>query len=377
MIYHGPRWSRKPLKGNGSWTRDAGLDGGARRVNCNCESECDEIAQQLEPSQDGLCARTVLLHAFVTTARVMARAQWSGWPGGCGWWTMCLLVWLMPSSRGSCVWTRYGTGLPSGNGTDATTNVEPAQTQEEGQEVFGPDTPPPGRAEANAREVEHRLGDLWEDGHDHLVEMMAEAVRIAYEHAETNAVLTTGMRLLWGSIAGYGQHRPHRVLLPPRWLQWIQGKIEVAMNEDAEATVEHEGVGLLHLLPSAGIPRQVVRDDVKAEGGEEMGLMQVDTPRARGRRPQQWIRILDSLRHMTPRIRQRVIGKLRGWLRRRLQGLGKDVGALAGMYRNVTEGSVKDECAAGSRCSEDDMENPEPGTPRRRMWKVIQLRRTL
>ena len=242
-------------------------------------------------------------------------------------------------------------------------NVEPAQTQEEGQEVFGPDTPPPGRAEANAREVEHRLGDLWEDGQDHLVEMMTEAVRIAYEHAETNAVLTTGMRLLWGSIAGYGQHRPHRVLLPPRWLQWIQGKIEVAMNEDAEATVEHEVVGLLHLLPPAEVQQQVVRDDAQAEGREEMVLMQVDTPRARGRRPQEWIRILDGLRHMTPRIRQLVIGKLRGWLGRRLQGLGKDVGALAGMYRNVTEGPAQDECAAEPRCSEDGMENPEPGTP--------------
>ena len=88
------------------------------------------------------------------------------------------------------------------------------------------------------------------------------------------------------------------------------------------------------------------RDDGDDDEGEVIGLLQVplpqvSTPRARGRRPQKWIQALDDLRHMThPTEGGRATANM-------AESQTAGVCALAGMFRNVSDGPSEDACDEG------------------------------
>ena len=198
---------------------------------------------------------------------------------------------------------------------------------------FGPPTPeePPP---LNVGFVQQMIGDLWEDGREVLVEMMAEMVAEARNTAMEEGRHTPGMEMLYRVFEPYRcLHRPV-VALPPIWQAWVEEKIRLAMStvrvtgdlqgpnrEEGEAqereaeTLINGGVPAEGEVLDAEAPQTPEEDVCDPEDDDLTSMMQnLGLPVPRGLRPQAWEGQCELLHAFPPAVQGRVMFRLRQWI---------------------------------------------------------------
>ena len=200
-------------------------------------------------------------------------------------------------------------------------------SDEEDEEVFGDDTPPPNLPEQRedqepADVLFETIGTLWEEGNDLVVHMMeyylSQQMRAGHEQDRQQnmdgAALAQRMAVLREArqvVRVYGV-RQTLCQLSPWWSSWLENLLR--------GWRPHDGV---------------TNDEAD---GETLSLMQVAQSQAHGTgygRPRVWTQMLAEISEFPEGVRKGILLRLKRWLRRRVMDQGMPLVTLASMLQDL------------------------------------------